>query len=84
MWVWDQASVSDDREQLSREEKLSMAVCADLQAAVLSSSLLPVYTVKKGDDLVDYFALPAVRILLEWILLHPEVLRENNEQLFLK
>ena len=60
---------------LFREEKVTMSVCADLQAGVLSSSLLPVYTVKKGESLVDYFALPAVRILLEWILLHPQVLR---------
>jgi len=78
MWVWQRASPALDTEEVSREERLTLGLCADLQAAILTATLLPVYTVKKGDQLLEYSALPAVRVLLEWIILHPAVLSEGG------
>ena len=65
-------------QEVSKEERLVAAVVASLQAALLSSCLLPVYTSKKGEQLLDYNALPAVRLLLEWIKSHPAVLQERG------
>ena len=76
MWAYHQ--VSGDQEVTSKEEKLVSGVVASCQAALLSSCLLPVYTLKQGDQLLDYFALPAVRLLLEWIRGHPGVITEKG------
>jgi len=90
MWVWDQVvgaqvtqpeekvSGSDRKEELSREERLSGGVIADLQAALLSSVLLPVYTLRRGDELLDYYALPAIRVVVEWLVHHPSALLERG------
>lgn len=78
MWVWDQAQATANKDELSTEERVTLGICAELQAAILSSILLPVYTVKKGTALLDYYALPAVRILLDWIYLRPDCLKERG------
>ena len=49
MWTWDQSlAASHNKDELSTEERLTLGVCAELQAAILSAILLPVYTVMKG------------------------------------
>jgi len=81
MWAWEQVMPRSSQvvpEQLSKEERLVAGVVASCQAAILSATLLPVYTLKKGPQLLDYFALPATRLLLEWITSHPMVLRERG------
>ena len=77
MWAWHQALPRNDH-QLAKEEKLVAGVVANCQAAILTACLLPVYTLKKGPQLLDYFALPAARLLLEWIVSHPFVLKERG------
>ena len=46
-------------EQLSSDEKKVKHLVMDLMAGSLSAYLLPVYTLKEGDALLEYFALPA-------------------------
>jgi len=76
--MWAYSHVSSDFENSSKEEKLTAGLVANCQAALLSSCLLPVYTLQKGDQLLEYFALPAVRLLLEWIKCQPDVLTEKG------
>ena len=77
MWACHCHQVAGDQE-VAPEERLVLGVVAGLQAALLSSCLLPVYTLKKGEQLLDYSALPAIRLLLEWIRLHPAILQERG------
>eukprot|EP00092_Neocalanus_flemingeri_P008491 GFUD01009148.1.p1 GENE.GFUD01009148.1~~GFUD01009148.1.p1 ORF type:complete len:982 (+),score=337.04 GFUD01009148.1:78-2948(+) len=81
MWAWEQVMPRTSQmvpEQLSKEERLVAGVVASCQAAILSATLLPVYTLKKGPQLLDYFAMPATRLLLEWVTSHPAVLKERG------
>ena len=75
MWCYHQVTADQGG---SKEERLVSGVVSSCQAALLSSCLLPVYTLQKGEQLLDYFALPAVRLLLEWIRCYPEVLTEKG------
>ena len=77
MWAWQLATPSQHGE-LSKEERLVGGVVAHCQAALLAAAILPVYTLKKGEQLLDYFALPAARLLLEWVRAQPAVLRERG------
>ena len=52
---------SDD--QLSSDEQRIKHLVLDLMAGSLSVYLLPVYTLKEGDALLEYFALPASKYL---------------------
>ncbi|CAG0899096.1 unnamed protein product [Darwinula stevensoni] len=52
----------------------SATLIMDLLAAMLSSMLLPTYTIKAGDSMHDYYALPAVKLLLDWVRCNPDVL----------
>ena len=76
--MWAHHQLPAPAEQLSKEEQLTAGVVASCQAALLSSCLLPVYTLQKGTQLLDYCALPAVRLLLEWVSCHPAVLAEKG------
>ena len=79
MWAYHQVTSEQEHHgHFSKEERLVSGVVAGLQAALLSSCLLPVYTMQQGTQLLDYFALPAVRILLEWVQCQPLVLRERG------
>ena len=46
------------------EEKLIRRLQTDLLAGMLSAFLLPVHSVKQGQALMDYFALPLIKIIL--------------------
>jgi hypothetical protein len=52
---------SDD--QLSSDEQKVKHLVLDLMAGSLSVYLLPVYTLKEGDALLEYFALPASKYM---------------------
>ena len=58
------------------EEKLIRRLQTDLLAGMLSAFLLPVHSVKQGQALMDYFALPLIKIILDWILLNENIVTE--------
>ncbi|XP_001605792.1 protein SMG7 [Nasonia vitripennis] len=61
-------------DQLSSDEKVSRNCILDLIAGSLSALLLPVYTIKNA--IVNYFALPTIKLCLDWIQLKPKILEE--------
>ncbi|XP_066993388.1 nonsense-mediated mRNA decay factor SMG7 [Anabrus simplex] len=63
-------------EQLTEEEQQARHLILDLMAGSLSAFLLPVYTLKEGEALLEYFALPAIKLTLDWIRLEPQVLSD--------
>lgn len=48
-----------DDNQLSTDEKFTKALLVELIAGSLNAFLLPIYTYKQEDNLLQYFALPA-------------------------
>lgn len=65
-------------EEKSKDERLISALLSEFLAGMLNALLLPVYTLKQGELLLDYFALPAIKLILEWITLNPNMLRERG------
>ncbi|XP_017880856.1 protein SMG7-like isoform X2 [Ceratina calcarata] len=61
-------------EQLSSDEKIARDCILDLIAGSLSALLLPVYTIK--NSIIEYFALPSIKLCLDWINTKPTVLEE--------
>ncbi|KAK9296838.1 hypothetical protein QLX08_009247 [Tetragonisca angustula] len=61
-------------EQLTSDEKLARDCILDLIAGSLSALLLPVYTIK--NSIIEYFALPSIKLCLDWIHTKPTVLEE--------
>lgn len=61
-------------EQYTPEERLARDLIMDLIAGSLSALLLPVYTIK--DSIIDYFALPSIKLCLDWIHAKPTVLEQ--------
>lgn len=61
-------------EQLTNDEKLARDCILDLIAGTLSALLLPVYTIK--NSIIEYFALPSIKLCLDWINIKPMVLEE--------
>ncbi|XP_066595298.1 uncharacterized protein [Prorops nasuta] len=62
-------------EQLSTDERIARDCILDLIAGSLSALLLPVYTIK--NSIVEYFALPSIKLCLDWICIKPAVLEET-------
>lgn len=62
-------------EHLTNDEKLARDCILDLIAGTLSALLLPVYTIK--DSIIEYFALPSIKLCLDWIRIKPTVLEET-------
>ncbi|CAD6227633.1 GSCOCG00001313001-RA-CDS [Cotesia congregata] len=56
-------------DQLSSDEQLSRSYILDIIAGSLSALLLPVYTLKTS--VTDYFALPTIKLYLEWLMSQP-------------
>ncbi|CAL7948061.1 unnamed protein product [Xylocopa violacea] len=61
-------------EQLTADEKIARDCILDLIAGSLSALLLPVYTIK--NSIIEYFALPSIKLCLDWINTKPTVLEE--------
>lgn len=68
----------EDASQLTSDEKRVRGYVVDLIAGSLNAFLLPVYTLKQDESLLDYFALPAIKLTLQWICQQPEVLAEEG------
>lgn len=62
------------QEQLTSDEKIARDCILDLIAGSLSALLLPVYTIK--NSIIEYFALPSIKLCLDWIHTKPTVLEE--------
>ena len=63
-------------ENLSLEENIIRKLVIESIAGMLNAFLLPVYTLMQGKSLLNYFALPATKILLDWITINPKTLQE--------
>ncbi|KAL0112158.1 hypothetical protein PUN28_011918 [Cardiocondyla obscurior] len=61
-------------EQMANDKKLARDCILDLIAGTLSALLLPVYTIK--NSIIEYFALPSIKLCLDWINIKPTVLEE--------
>ena len=68
---------SDDLEELSEDEVKVKGLLLDSLARMLNAFVLPVYTIKQGEALLQYFALPTVKIIFDWISLNPQVLEDK-------
>ncbi|XP_018321584.1 protein SMG7-like [Agrilus planipennis] len=66
-----------DVNELTEDEKKIRNFVLELLAGSLSAFLLPVYTLKHDKTLLDYYALPALTLILYWIKIEPEVLQET-------
>ncbi|XP_043504628.1 protein SMG7-like isoform X1 [Polistes fuscatus] len=62
-------------DQLSTDEKLAKNCILDFISGSLAALLLPVYTIK--NHIVEYFALPSIKLCLDWIRINPTVLEET-------
>ncbi len=65
-------------EALCGDERRVVALGCEFVAALLNAFLLPVYTIKQGESLLDYSALPAVKLLLDWLVLNPWTLNQTG------
>lgn len=72
---WEQRDLLTPK--LSTEEINPKSLLLDLMAGSLSALLLPVYTIRESEALLEYFALPAIKLTLDWIRLEPHVLRDQ-------
>ncbi|KAG8241507.1 Protein smg7, partial [Homalodisca vitripennis] len=68
----------EDQAELTADEVRMRSYVVDLIAGSLNAFLLPVYTLKQDETLLDYFALPVVKLTLEWVRLQPQVLLEEG------
>ncbi|KAG9433452.1 protein SMG7 [Apis mellifera carnica] len=62
------------KQELTSDEKIARDCILDLIAGSLSALLLPVYTIK--NSIIEYFALPSIKLCLDWIHTKPTVLEE--------
>ncbi|KAK7078886.1 Protein smg7 [Halocaridina rubra] len=53
--------------QIPKESEACLHVVEELTVGVLAALLLPVHTIRDPDQLLTYPALPAVRLLFEWV-----------------
>lgn len=65
-----------DETVVGQTEKAIRYLLVDHLAATINALLLPVYTVKQGQQLIGYSALPSLKLLLDWITLNPKCLDE--------
>ncbi|KAJ3639053.1 hypothetical protein Zmor_008710 [Zophobas morio] len=63
-------------DELTEDEKIVRQHILDLLAGSLSAFLIPVHTLKNDESLLEYYALPAVKLLTYWIKNEPDVLKE--------
>ncbi|CAH0559351.1 unnamed protein product [Brassicogethes aeneus] len=64
-------------DELTEDEKKVVALTLELIAGSLSAFLVPVHTLVMDDSLLDYYALPAVKLLMNFIQNDPEVLKSK-------
>ncbi|KAK3920144.1 Protein SMG7 [Frankliniella fusca] len=72
--IWDKQS--NLSQKLTSAQKQAKSLILDLMAGSLSALLLPVYTIRESEALLEYFALPAIKLTVDWIRLEPDVLND--------
>lgn len=72
--IWDKQSHLSQK--LSSTQKQAKGLILDLMAGSLSALLLPVYTIRESEALLEYFALPSIKLTVDWIRLEPDVLND--------
>ncbi len=69
---------AEDGATVSSDEREIGLLLGEWLAGLLNALLLPVYTLKQGESLLDYSALPAVKLILDWIYLNHRVVGERG------
>ena len=59
-----------------RDEQEVFGLGCEFVAGLLNALVLPVYTLKQGEHLLDYTGLPVAKLLLDWLALNPKALDE--------
>lgn len=77
MYSLQHISSSGTSEELTSDEKQAKMLILDLLASSLSAFLVPIHTLQADKNLIDYYALPAVKIIFHWIQDSPMILTEN-------
>lgn len=80
LFISHQHLEQDEIERTADEKKVG-ELLNEFLGGILNAFLLPVYTWREDSSLLTYFALPAIKILLDWICLNPKVL---DSKAFLK
>nr|XP_022900035.1 protein SMG7-like [Onthophagus taurus] len=75
--LWKIVGVNLKNNELTEDEIKVRELILDLIAGSLSAFLLPIYTLKNDDTLLDYYAMPAIRLICCWIEEDPNVLNES-------
>ncbi|KAF5290808.1 hypothetical protein FQR65_LT11512 [Abscondita terminalis] len=71
-------------EELTEDENNVRKLVLDLLAGSLSAFLLPIYTLNQDKTLLEYYALPAIKLILYWIHNEPDILKETVFQSWLQ
>ncbi|XP_044756996.1 protein SMG7-like [Coccinella septempunctata] len=77
LYALDHISSSGKNEELTVDEKTAKLLILDLLASFLSAFLVPIHTLQADKNLIDYYALPAVKIIFHWIQDSPLILTES-------
>lgn len=70
-------SCLDKNEDFTKDELVVKELIVELIAGSLSAFLMPVYTLKDDDTLLEYHALPAVKFLMYFLSNKPEYLKSK-------
>ncbi|KAK4881318.1 hypothetical protein RN001_004637 [Aquatica leii] len=71
-------------EELTEDEINVRKLVLDLLAGSLSAFLLPVYTLNQNSSLLEYYALPAIKLISYWLQNEPDILKETVFQNWLQ
>ncbi|KAI4460147.1 smg-7 suppressor with morphological effect on genitalia protein 7 [Holotrichia oblita] len=63
-------------EEVTKDERKACQLILDLIAGSLSAFLLPIYTLKNDETLLEYYALPAIKLICFWVEKSPEILND--------
>ena len=77
MFHLSQSSTDFSEKDSSDEEKLIYKLQVDLLAGLLSAFLMPVH-IKQGQALMDFMALPLIKLILDWIIMNPSALQQSG------
>ncbi|GJQ82549.1 hypothetical protein Trydic_g13004 [Trypoxylus dichotomus] len=75
--LWNITGTDMKIDELTKDEKKASQLILDLIAGSLSAFLLPIYTLKNDETLLDYHGLPAIKLICFWIEQSPEILCDS-------
>lgn len=73
----DKNSVNFDETMLSPEELKASSLIEDLLVSMLHAFLLPVHASLEPKETAGYYTLPAIKIILDWLLQDPQLLQHE-------